>query len=67
MAESGTEMISIHSCMKAYFMKNQAGEVISVTTPALYVKSVNQDLYRFFSIFDRNFLQSYFVLLFSPF
>ena len=44
MAESGKEMRSTHSCMKTYFIKNRSGETISITTPALYVKSVNQDL-----------------------
>ena len=44
MAESGKEMRSTHSCMKTYFIKNRLGETISITTPALYVKSVNQDL-----------------------
>ena len=44
MAESGTEMRSTHSCMKTYFIKNRSGETISITTLALYVKSVNQDL-----------------------
>ena len=44
MAESGKDMRSTHSCMKTYFIKNRSGETTSITTPALYVKSVNQDL-----------------------
>ena len=44
MAENGTEMRSTHSCMKTYFIKNRSGETISITTLALYVKSVIQDL-----------------------
>ena len=44
MAESGTSMKATHTCMKTYFVKNRAGEVVTITTPALYVKNVYQDL-----------------------
>ena len=44
MAESGTSMNATHTCMKTYFVKNRTGEVVTITTPALYVKSVHQDL-----------------------
>jgi hypothetical protein len=44
MAENGTSMKATHVCMKTYFLKNRSGEVVSLTVPALYVKSVNQDL-----------------------
>ena len=37
-------MRATHVCMKTYFLKDRSGEVISLTMPALYVKSVNQDL-----------------------
>ena len=43
-AENGTSMKATHVCMKTYFLKNRSREVISLTVPALYVKSVNQDL-----------------------
>ncbi len=44
LAESGNAMRATHTCMKTYFMKNQSGEIIAVTIPALYVKSDHQDL-----------------------
>ena len=44
MAESGTSMNATHVCMKTYFVKNRTGEVVTITTPALYVKNVSQDL-----------------------
>ena len=44
MAENGTSMKATHVCMKTYFLKNRSGEVVSLTVPALYVKTVNQDL-----------------------
>jgi len=43
MAENGTSMKATQVCMKTYFLKNRSGEVVSLTVPALYVKSVNQD------------------------
>ena len=30
--------------VKIYFLKNRSGEVVNVTTPVLYVKSIHQDL-----------------------
>ena len=30
--------------MKTYFVENRTGEVVTITTPALYVKNVSQDL-----------------------
>ena len=44
MAESVTSMKATHTCMKTYFIKNRTGEVVSITTPALYVKNIYQDL-----------------------
>ena len=44
MAESGTSMKATHTCMKTYFIKNRTGEVVTITTPALYVRNVHQDL-----------------------
>ena len=44
MAESGTSMNATHTCMKTYFVKNRTGEVVTITTPALYVKNVHPDL-----------------------
>ena len=44
MAEDGAAMNATHTCMKTYFMKNRSGETVSITTPALYAKSVHQDL-----------------------
>ncbi len=43
MAENGTSMKATHVCMETYFLKHRSGEVVSLTVPALYVKSVNQD------------------------
>ena len=44
MVENGTSMKDTHDCVRTYFLKNRSGEVVSLTIPALYVKSVNQDL-----------------------
>ncbi len=44
MAESGSSMKATHTCMKTYFMRNRTGEVVTVTTPALYAKNIHQDL-----------------------
>ena len=44
MVENATSMKATHDCMKTYFLKNRSGEVVSLTIPALYVKSVNRDL-----------------------
>jgi hypothetical protein len=44
MAENGAEMRSTRTCMKTYYMKNRSGETVSITTPALYAKSIHQDL-----------------------
>jgi hypothetical protein len=44
MAESGANMTATHTCMKTYFIKNRRGEVESITTPALYLKNIHQDL-----------------------
>ena len=44
MAESGTSMKATHTCMQTYFIKNRTGEGVMITTPALYVRKVHQDL-----------------------
>ena len=44
MAESGASMKATHTCMKTYFVKNRTGEIVTITTPALYVKNIHQDL-----------------------
>ena len=44
MAESGATMYASHSCMKTHFVKDRTGQTVSITTPALYVKTANQDL-----------------------
>ncbi len=44
MAESGTSMKATNTCMKTYFMRNRIGEIVTVTTPALYAKNIHQDL-----------------------
>ena len=43
-AEDGAAIRATHTCMKTYFMKNRSGETVSITTPALYAKSIHQDL-----------------------
>jgi hypothetical protein len=30
--------------MKTHFVKDRIGQIVSITTPALYVKTANQDL-----------------------
>jgi hypothetical protein len=44
MAESRTTMYSSHSCKKTHFVKDRLGQLVSITTEALYVKTANQDL-----------------------
>ena len=44
MAENGRSMKGTPECKKTYFLKNRSGEVVSLTVPELYVKSVNLDL-----------------------
>jgi hypothetical protein len=44
MDESGATMYSSHSCKKTHFVKDRLGQLVSITTEALYVKTANQDL-----------------------
>ncbi len=44
MAESGATTISSHSCKKTHFVKDRLGQLVSITTEALYIKTANQDL-----------------------
>ena len=44
MAESGASMKATHTCMKTYFIKDRMGIVVTVTTPALHVRNIRQDL-----------------------
>ena len=44
MAESGSTMYSSHSCIKTHFVKDRTGQIVFITTPALCVKTANQDL-----------------------
>ena len=44
MAESGARMKATHTCMKTYFLRNRTGELVTITTPALYVRNIHQDL-----------------------
>ena len=37
-------MKATHTCMQTYFMRNHTGELVTVTTPALYAKNIHQDL-----------------------
>jgi hypothetical protein len=41
MAESVKKM---YSCMKSHFVKDRLGQLVSITTEVLYVKTANQDL-----------------------
>ena len=43
-AKDGEGMIATHSCKKTYFVKNRVGEMVSITTPAIFVKGLPQDL-----------------------
>jgi hypothetical protein len=43
MVESGATMYSSHSCKKTPFVKDRLGQLVSITTEALYVKTANQD------------------------
>ena len=43
-AKDGEGMTATHSCKKTYFVKNRLGDIISITTPAIYVRNLPQDL-----------------------
>jgi hypothetical protein len=43
-AESGTTMSSSHSCKKTHFVMDRLGQLVSIMTEALHVKTANQDL-----------------------
>ena len=44
MEESQASMKATNICMKTYFIKNRMGEVVTVTTLALYERKIHQDL-----------------------
>ena len=46
MAESCASMKATHTCTKTYSIRNRTGEIVTVTTPALFVWNVHQDLFR---------------------
>ena len=45
MAENRTSMKATHACMETYFLKNRSRAVVSLTVPALCVKSVSPQIF----------------------
>ena len=43
-AKEGEGMTATHSCNKTYFVKNRVGEMVTITTPAIFVRGLPQDL-----------------------
>ena len=43
-AKDGEGMTATHSCNKTYFVRNRVGEMVSITTPAIFVRGLPQDL-----------------------
>ena len=43
-AQDGATMKSSHVCMKTYFTRSRAGEIVAISTRAYYVKSLQCDL-----------------------
>lgn len=43
-AKEGEGMTATHSCNKTYFVRNRVGEVVTITTPAIFVRGLPQDL-----------------------
>jgi hypothetical protein len=43
-AKDGEGMTATHSCNKTYFVRNRVGEVVTITTPAIFVRGLPQDL-----------------------
>jgi hypothetical protein len=42
-AKEGESIIATHVCRKTYFVKNRVGDMVSITTSAIYVKGFVQD------------------------
>jgi hypothetical protein len=42
-AKEGKSIIATHVCRKTYFVKNRVGDMVSITTSAIYVKGLIQD------------------------
>jgi hypothetical protein len=43
-AKDGEGMTATHSCIKTYFVRNRVGEMVTITTPAIFVRGLPQDL-----------------------
>jgi len=43
-AKEGESIVATHTCRKTYFVKNRVGDMVSITTSAIYVKGFVQDL-----------------------
>ena len=43
-AKEGESIMATHVCRKTYFVKNRVGDMVSITTSAIYVKGFVQDL-----------------------
>jgi hypothetical protein len=43
-AKEGESIVATHTCRKTYFVKNRVGDMVFITTSALYVKGFVQDL-----------------------
>ncbi len=43
-ANEGESIMATHTCSKTYFVKNRVGDMVSITTSAIYVKGFVQDL-----------------------
>ncbi len=43
-AKEGESIIATHVCRKTYFVKNRVGDMVSITTSAIYVKGFIQNL-----------------------
>jgi hypothetical protein len=43
-AKDGEGMTATHSCIKTYFVRNTVGEMVTITTPAIFVRGLPQDL-----------------------
>ena len=39
-------MTATHSCNKTYFVRNRVGEMVTITTPAIFVKGLPQSIQR---------------------
>jgi hypothetical protein len=43
-ANEGESIMATHVCRKLYYVKNRVGDMVSITTSAIYVKGFVQDL-----------------------